>query len=385
MKPFTRSTRGAVLLLMALGAALELSASPLFSVETLGALGNGAAMPTAFSAGQSVGFITNAQGDQVPVSFGGGSAIPLASHGIAAGINSSGVIVGTTSSGVTEWSGGQATSLHIPGYGNAINDAGQVAGAYQASASELHAFVSTNDKLRDLGTLGGNWSSADAINSKGQIAGVSLLANGSAHAFVWDGSGLSDIGTLGGANSYASGINNHGQVVGTAQTSEGYLNAFSWSSKGMVDLGTLGGSLSAAYGVNDSGDVVGYSLTAGNGATHGFFDQNGVMFDLNNLLPLGSQWTITAAYAVDDSGEILGTGSYLGQSYAVELSSSAADGSAFSAVSPVATPEPAAFILVGIGLIVLSRLRRSKNVRSPEQTEFRSPCLIQSGLGVLKK
>jgi probable HAF family extracellular repeat protein len=363
MKPFARSTVSAVFLLMALGAAFKLPAGPVFSVETLGALGNGAAMPTAFSSGHSVGFVTNAEGGQVPVSFDRGSATPLGSQGIAAGVNSSGVIVGTTSSGVTEWSSGRATNLHIPGYGNAINDAGQVAGAYQASATELHAFVSTNDKLRDLGTLGGNWSSADAINSKGQVAGVSLLANGNAHAFIWNGYGLSDIGTLGGANSYASGINNHGEVAGTAQTSAGYLNAFSWTSKGMVGLGTLGGSVSAAYGVNDSGNVVGYSLTAGNGATHGFFDENGIMFDLNNLLPLGSQWTITAAYAVDNYGDILGTGSYLGQSYAVELSSSAADGSAFSAVSSVAAPEPSALILVGIGLIVLARLGRSKAVR----------------------
>jgi len=370
MRPFARLSSSSLFSLLSLliGGASQVAAAPLFSIEALAPLGAGAAMPTALNnSGASVGFVTNAQGYQVPVSFGQGSAASLGGYGMASGINSSGTVIGTTSSGVTEWSGGQATSLHIPGYGNAINDAGQIAGAYQATTTETHAFLSNpNGKLKDLGTLGGNWSSATAINAQGQIAGVSTLSNNNAHAFVWNGYGLTDIGTLGGANSYASAINNHGQVAGTAQTSAGYLNAFSWTAAGMMDLGTLGGSVSAAYGVNDSGQIVGYSLTAQNAATHGFIDENGIMLDLNDLLPLGSQWTITAAYAVNNQGDILGTGSYLGQLYALELHSSAANGSIFSAVSPLATPEPSALMLAGIGLIAVAVFARARRTRLAE-------------------
>jgi probable HAF family extracellular repeat protein len=71
-------------------------------------------------------------------------------------------------------------------------------------------------------------------------------------------------------------------------------------------LGTLGGAISSASGrraVNSRGDVVGESTTA-DGTLHGFLWRNGMMVDLNALLPPGTAAEVTRALAISDSGWI---------------------------------------------------------------------------------
>jgi probable HAF family extracellular repeat protein len=70
--------------------------------------------------------------------------------------------------------------------------------------------------MRDLGTLGGQNSTALAINSKSQIVGFSDLSQtGVTHAVLWTAPNkMKDLGSLGGSNSTAQGINDSGQVVG---------------------------------------------------------------------------------------------------------------------------------------------------------------------------
>ena len=41
------------------------------------------------------------------------------------------------------------------------------------------------------------------------------------------------------------------------------------------------------------------------------------MIDLNQLIPVGSEWTIDAAYGINAAGDIVATGTLNGQSYAV--------------------------------------------------------------------
>lgn len=341
----------------------NVNADSLYTLENLGSLGTGAALTTGInSSGAAVGFTTDPYGNSIPTVFNG-QANALPGYGEASGINSSGTIIGTTylnsGTSVTEWSNGKANNLGIAGYGTAINDAGQVAGGMQTASGQLHAFVWTNCTLVDLGTLnGGTWSSATGINASGEIVGTSL-AGSTFSAFFSNGTSLTQINnTLGGASSYGMAINGKGVAVGSAQTSSGYLNAFESNGTGMIDIGTLGGSMSSAYGINDAGTVVGYSLTSGNTATHGFVYSNGVLLDLNSLLPIGSGWTIDAAYGINSAGDILGVGTFNNQLYAVQLLPS---GDVLSTGSePLATPEPAALLLTGAGLIVIGKLRRSK-------------------------
>lgn len=338
------------LLFLLLGVA-SVEAASLYTVESLGSLGAGAALATGInSSGTAVGWVTDSQGNVNPVSFLNGQAAALGSSGQANAINNGGVAVGTLFTGggpsVVEWSGGHMTSLGVAGYGTAINDAGQVAGGYVRPDGQLHAFTWSNGALVDLGTLGGSSSAAYGINASGQTAGASMTAGGTFHAFFSNGA-LRDLGTLGGANSYGMALNDAGQATGNAQTAAGYSTAFLWDGQQMKSLGTLGGTQSYGYGIDSNGDVVGYSWTS-DGVTHGFLYSGGVMLDLNSLLQIGSGWTIDGAYGINDAGQILALATHDGQRYAVDL-------------NPIlTTPEPAALALVLLGLVAVTGIRRRR-------------------------
>ena len=125
--------------------------------------------------------------------------------------------------------------------------------------------------------------------------------------------------------------------------------------------------ISYAYGVNDSGIVVGYSDVDGSGDPHAFIFENGVMLDLNSLIDPSSGWILTEAYAINGSGEIVGEGLLDGVEHAFLLdpisgtqsAGVASDPASDSTASDAATPEPAPWTLLAIGLIavVSSRLR----------------------------
>ena len=53
--------------------------------------------------------------------------------------------------------------------------------------------------------------------------------------------------------------------------------------------------------------MVGFSYTTGHAAQHAFF-YNGVMNDLNDLIPAGSGWELVTAFGINDAGQIAGTG-----------------------------------------------------------------------------
>lgn len=157
--------------------------------------------------------------------------------------------------------------------------------------------------LTDLGSLGGNATSANAINNAGDVAGYSYTNTGQPHAFLWSKHKMTDLGTLGGNTSQASGINSQKQIVGWSATSNGSTHAFSWLNGVMKDLGTLGGANSYATAINDASQIVGYSTTS-SGQTHAFLVQNGVMTDLGTLLNLST--SASFAYGISKTGQIVG-------------------------------------------------------------------------------
>jgi len=111
----------------------------------------------------------------------------------------------------------------------AINGVGVVTGSAQAADFTWHAYrFDKRDGLRELDTLGGASSAGTAINEQGHIVGHADTYDGSYHAFIDTGITMLDLGTFGGKNSYALGINAHDVVVGAADRTNGFRRAFTY-------------------------------------------------------------------------------------------------------------------------------------------------------------
>ena len=195
----------------------------------------------------------------------------------AAAINDAGQIVGTASGhaflwqdGVVTWLGGLDGSADPGGAASAINEAGRVAGSsYNGQAGALglpviHTFGWRAGVMIDVGTPAYTVSSFPAaINSSGQIAGSTTVYVNTGYGaaflsrgFLYDGQTMTQL-PLPGLQSLATDLNDSGQVVGTADK-----NAFLYQDGIVTDLNTLvpAGTphLAGATGINNAGQIVGY-------------------------------------------------------------------------------------------------------------------------------
>ena len=132
---------------------------------------------------------------------------------------------------------------------------------------------------------------------------------------LWQNGTVTNLGNLGGyAWHTPMALNNRGQIVGFSDLpgdqngANPNFHAFLWTqSRGMQDLGTLpGDAISEALGINNQGQIVGVSYGAGFTNPRAFIWQNGVMTDLNTLIPPGSSLSLQAAQEINDLGEIVG-------------------------------------------------------------------------------
>lgn len=270
----------------------------------------------------------------------------------AAAINNAGQIVGTTdtaggSSNAFLYNGGRMTSLGTPPGSAAfgINNKGQVVGT----------FFYSNGSVTSLPAPGGvSFPIAFDISDSGVIVGEYVVdGSGAERAFLISNGRSSDLGTLGGANSSAFSVNNAGQVVGVADTAQlGQEHAFLYSKGNMVDLGTLGGTNSKASSINNKGQVVGNSETSGDEANHAFIFSNGTTTDLNSLLPFSSAWELFSALGINDVGQIVGFGrNPEGRLHAYLLSPNGTQ-------APVPEPSTIVLLIMGIAGIGIMGLRR---------------------------
>jgi probable HAF family extracellular repeat protein len=208
----------------------------------------------------------------------------------------------------------------------AVNRSCQIVGGSWFSGGLHHAFLYSNGKMADLGTLPGGLSSeATAINDRGEVVGASdfmtpLGQNGS-HAFLYHEGRMTDLGALpdGFQFSVASGINDADQIVGTSASIEPY-RAFLFFRGTMTDLGTLGGPTSSATAINREGLIVGWADVAANdnhACVWSVSSRQGAskiaIHDLNALIPPIPGLVLLGGLAINNRGQILAIGQVSGQ------------------------------------------------------------------------
>jgi probable HAF family extracellular repeat protein len=228
-----------------------------------------------------------------------------------------------------KWHQGVLTDMGVLSGGDAsdatwISDTGLIAGQSRNGSidpllgfPEFRAVLWEAGQIIDLGTLGGNESSAFSVNNRGQVVGMATntipdpfsFLGTQLRAFLWRHGAIEDLGTLGtGNNAWALFVNERGQVAGFSDTSPnpGPLglppsDPFLWEQGAMLDLGTLGGTAGSPYGLNNRGQVVGLSNLAGDQTGHPFLWDRGALTDLGTL---GGSFGI--ANGINDSGEVVG-------------------------------------------------------------------------------
>ncbi|NHQ87912.1 PEP-CTERM sorting domain-containing protein [Iodobacter sp. HSC-16F04] len=287
----------------------------------------------------------------------------------ATDINDSGTVVGSKNlpgpwggfsvSRPLQWQGTQASELSTLGGPNgainSINNSGKMAGSSDLVANSLfHAAVWENTaKPSDLGILGAMGSVAIGVNNPGQVVGYTT-DKGIGHAAVWNGgtgTQLKDYGFM----SYANAVNDHGLIAGTVglDNMNKVSRAALWQGDSLLELAGLGGDTSFARAVNNAGQVVGVSSLA-NGTYRAALWAGQQIIDLNSYLSseeIAAGWQLTSANSINNSGWVVGDAlnSKTGESHAYMMSTPA---------MPV--PEPETYALMGMGLLALLAVRRTK-------------------------
>ena len=304
-----------------------------YTIVDIGILGQGCSGNSISNNGKVTGTYALTGSMSRPFRYENGIMTPLPTLGglysYGQGINNNGSVVGTTttSDNLNQYAAIWTESVfsYFTGLGissaNGINENGWITGTFSPKNSGYnHVFVYDGTTIRDLRTLGGSSGTGSGINMNGQVAGWSNTVGNLTHAFRYTGGTMVDLGTLpGGTVSLGFAINASGWVAGYSTVSVGPHHAVVWYGNTPVDLGSLNGNDTVATSINASGQIVGYSYNQTSGVQAGFIYTNGLLTDLNTLIPANSGWTNVTAGGINDSGWITGGGTFNGQQHACIL------------------------------------------------------------------
>jgi probable HAF family extracellular repeat protein len=221
------------------------------------------------------------------------------------------------------WAQGKMHDLGTLGgpvsFGLDVNDRGQVVGfsfvdsVINPSTGQptQHPFFWDRGHMIDIG-LGGSLGGSGLINGRGQAIGDSRLPGDTEdHAFLWSEGKVHDLGTLGGSISLPTGLTENADVSGVSWLpGDQGLHAVLWKKGTIHDLGAVDGDdCSWAWALNSSDQVVGISVPFCDlSMARAFLWEKGEMVDLNTLIPPDSTLRLVYAMAINEAGEIGGLG-----------------------------------------------------------------------------
>jgi probable HAF family extracellular repeat protein len=221
------------------------------------------------------------------------------------------------------WRDGHMSALPTVGGNNgqasAINNRGEVVGYAETANTDPTCPPSPTalpvlwkkGKAQPLPLVGTDPDGvAFGINEQGQAVGYSGNCFFATHAVMWKNNTAFVLQDLGGTlSNVAYVINNLGQIAGKVRSADGthYVAAL-WQPDGTLTTHEpLPGDLDAfATGINNQGQVVGNDFDSNFNWSHGFIWQNGVMTDLNTLIPADSDLLIISASNINERGQISG-------------------------------------------------------------------------------
>lgn len=128
------------------------------------------------------------------------------------------------------------------------------------------------------------------------------------HAFLHAGGEMKDLGTLGGDTSSAVDINDRGVVVGSATDVQGRSRAFVYAQDEMREL-PVPGEVTSAVAINRHGDIVGtIGSPSSSSVLDGFLYTHGQTALLKDLVLEGDCWAHLEPRDINDRGDIVAVG-----------------------------------------------------------------------------
>ena len=235
------------------------------------------------------------------------------------------------------WHDGVLTELPTLGGINSaaleINGRGEIVGAAEDGTldatcvapqrSHFQAVVwGANGEIHKLPPLPGDEVGlALKNNDRGQVVGTSGMCSNTIfagfalgpHAVLWDHGSPINLGNLGAPENVnvAADINNSGTVVGGASFPDGSTHPFMWTkATGIRDLGLMSADPADAantpFSINDRGQMVGGSCDVTLATCRAYIWQDGVMTDLNDLVPADAPLYLISPFGINSDGTITG-------------------------------------------------------------------------------
>ncbi len=286
--------------------------------------------------GQAAGTSSNPSG-AIPTLFSGGAAIELGTLlagdvAVATGINKSAEVVGyefeyaNDGDGLSHavlYSNGALHDIHSPSLfpggtsATAINGSGVVVGEGHLDSESFQVFLYSNGQMVNIGPPGSFQAAPAAINDAGEIIGSYYTSSTDNGQFLYSNGRFTKLAAgPPGTTVTANAINGNGVIVGAISynTNSTVSHAALYSNGVWTDLGTLPGATTgtAAVGINTAGRIIavaGYRVTSYDpfipAKTVACVILNGVVVNLNTLIPTNSGFNLSRAIAINDAGEIL--------------------------------------------------------------------------------